>query len=143
MDRLAKMNAFVKVVELGSFTLAAKRLNMATTLVSRNVRDLEAWLGVKLLERTTRKVVPTEIGRQFFSRISNLLGEVAEIESMAGQFNADPRGLLRVSSSMAFGVARVAAALSAFARSHPGIEVELIITNRPIDLIEEQVDIAI
>ena len=143
MDRLGKMTAFVKVVETGSFTAAAQTLRLSATMVSKHVRELEDQLGVKLLHRTTRRVSLTEVGALFYERCAPLLVELTDLETMASQVDAAPRGLLRVSAPLAFGAARVAPALVEFSRLYPEITVDLILTDRAVDLIEEGFDLAI
>jgi hypothetical protein len=96
MDRLASISAFIGVVENGGFAAAARHLNVSRTMVSNHVQDLEDRLGVRLLNRTTRRVSLTEIGRQYYERSTHFLAEIDEADSEAGALQASPRGLLRV-----------------------------------------------
>jgi DNA-binding transcriptional LysR family regulator len=96
MDHLLNLTAFVRVVENGGFTAAARPLNLSTTMVSNHVQELEDQLGARLLNRTTRKVSLTEIGRQYYERSLHILAELDEADRAAGALNATPRGRLRV-----------------------------------------------
>ena len=96
MDRLVNLTTFVRVVENGGFTAAARHLNLSTTMVSNHVQELEDRLGARLLNRTTRRVSVTEIGRQYYERSTHFLAEIDEADSEAGALQASPRGLLRV-----------------------------------------------
>jgi DNA-binding transcriptional LysR family regulator len=92
MDRLASIAAFVRVVENGGFTAAARHLNLSTTMVSNHVQELEDRLGARLLNRTTRRVSLTEIGRQYYERSSHILADLDEADRTAGALNATPHG---------------------------------------------------
>src|SRR5271154_584580 len=96
MDRLVNLTAFVRVVEYGGFTAAARHLNLSTTMVSNHVQELGDRLGARPLNRTTRKVSLTEIGRRYYERSLHILAEVDEADRAAGALNATPRGRLRV-----------------------------------------------
>jgi DNA-binding transcriptional LysR family regulator len=143
MDRIGKMTAFTKVVETGSFIGAAQQMRVSSTIISKHVRELEAWLGVRLLNRTTRHVSLTEIGTVFYERCRELLVELAELENVAGKLQTTPRGTLRVSAPLAFGAARIAAVLPDFAQACPQVTVELILTDRYVDVVEEGFDLAV
>ncbi|OIR09940.1 HTH-type transcriptional regulator DmlR [mine drainage metagenome] len=143
MDRLAKMSAFARVVETGSFSAAAQQLRLSATMVSKHVRELEDQLGVKLLNRTTRRVSLTDVGAFFYERCAPLLTELDELEHMTSHMHTSPRGLVRVSAPPTFGAARIAPALVDFAALYPDVTVELILTDRTVDLIEEGFDLAV
>src|SRR6266853_3019570 len=96
MDRFAGITAFVRVTESGGFTAAARRLNLSTTTVSEHVQALEDALGARLLNRTSRHVSLTEIGREYYERCSQILHELEESDELASALQADPRGRLRV-----------------------------------------------
>jgi molybdenum-dependent DNA-binding transcriptional regulator ModE len=96
MDRLANIAAFVSVVENGGFTAAARHLNVSPTMVSNHVQELEDRLGARLLNRTTRKVSLTEIGREYYERSAHILADLDEADRTAGALTATPRGRLRV-----------------------------------------------
>ena len=143
MDRIGKMTAFAKVVETGSFAGAAEQLHLSATMVSKHVRELEDWLGVRLLNRTTRSVALTEIGTQFYQKCSQILQDLSDLENVTSQMQARPRGVLRVSAPLAFGAVRIAAVLADFAKLCPDVTVELILTDRMVDVVEEGFDLAL
>jgi len=139
MDRLANIAAFVRVVENGGFTAAARHLSLSTTMVSNHVQELEDRLGARLLNRTTRKVSLTEIGREYYERI---LAELDEADRTAGALQATPRGRLRVHCHPA--LARfIAPVVTAYLRDNPEVSVELRRGDQMADLLEEEFDLAI
>ena len=142
MDRLVNLTAFVRVVENGGFTAAARHLNLSTTMVSNHVHELEDRLGARLLNRTTRKVSLTEIGRQYYERSLHILAELDEADRAAGALNATPRGRLRVHCHPA--LARfIAPVVTAYLRDNPDVSVDLRRGDQMIDLLEEEFDLAI
>jgi DNA-binding transcriptional LysR family regulator len=143
MDRLQALEIFVKVAELKSFTAAARELNLSRTLVSERVRDLEADLGVRLLQRTTRRVALTEPGAAFLEGVRLGLAALEEAAAEASSLTAEPRGTLRVNAPMSFGFRHLAPEIGAFMSKHPEVRVELTLTDKLVDLLEENVDVAI
>ena len=143
MDRLAKMTAFARVAETGSFTKAAHALRVSPTIISKHVRELEESLGVRLLNRTTRHVSLTEIGHVYYEQCHELLDQLEALENVAGQLQNTPTGLVRLSAPLALGTARIAPALPRFAAAYPSVTVELILTDRYVDLVEEGFDMAV
>lgn len=143
MDRLAKMTAFAKVAETGSFTKAARALRLSPTIISKHVRELEEALGVRLLNRTTRHVGLTEIGSIYYEQCADLLAQLEALENVAGELQNTPTGVLRVSTPLGFGAARIAPLLPAFAAAYPKVTVELILTDRYVDVVEEGFDMAV
>ena len=142
MDRLASIAAFVRVVEYGGFTAAARHLSLSTTMVSNHVQELEERLGARLLNRTTRKVSLTEIGRQYYERSLHILAELDEADRAAGALNATPRGRLRVHCHTV--LARfIAPVVTAYLRDYPEVSVDLRRGDQMIDLLEEGFDLAI
>ena len=140
MDRLFSMTVFVKAVELGSFSAAADALQMSPQLVGKNVRMLEQHLGVRLLNRTTRSQHLTEIGATFYERARNILAEMEIAEGLAAQTRIVPRGNLRINASVTFGVHALTAKIAEYMQLYPEISVELCLSNRYIDLIDEGFD---
>src|SRR5690242_14291233 len=104
MDRFDSMKSFIKVVDRASFTEAARRLDVSPARVTLHVRDLEAWLGVRLLKRTTRKVRPMQAGRIFYERCKRLVRDLEEAESAVTEQQTMPRGMLHVNASPSFGM---------------------------------------
>lgn len=143
MDRFEAMHVFCKVVELGSFAAAADRLNMSTSAVSRQLAQLEALLSARLLNRSTRRISLTENGRAYYERCLLLLADLEEAEEMVGNASLNPRGTLRLTASISFGASHLAPALGEFARKYPEMKFDLQLSDRPLDLVEEGLDLAI
>ncbi len=143
MDRIAAMNAFVRVVEAGTFTKAAETLNVPNASVTRLIQELEHRLKVRLLHRTTRSVTVTPEGATFYERVVRLLADLADIESSAGESLAKPSGRVRVETPVAIASLVIVPALAAFYRDFPEVEVDLGSGNRRADLVAEGIDCAI
>ncbi|HEX7053372.1 MAG TPA: LysR family transcriptional regulator [Burkholderiales bacterium] len=143
MDRFAAIQVFAQVVESGSFARAAERLGLSTSAASRHVAELEAHLQTRLLNRTTRKVSLTESGRAFYERSVQLLADLAEAEQEASSAAVEPRGTIRLTTSVNFGVRHVAPAIADFLRSHPGVRFDVSLSDRIVDLVEEGFDLAV
>ncbi|MEX2642453.1 MAG: LysR family transcriptional regulator [Acetobacterales bacterium] len=143
MDRLAAMEVFVRVAEEGSFSAAARHLGLSNTAVSKQVKALEGRLGARLLNRTTRRVALTEVGRAYLERARRILAEVEETEHAAGRQHAEPRGTLRLNAPLSFGSLHVATAIPDFLAQYPDMEVEMTMTDRFVDVVEEGYDLAI
>jgi DNA-binding transcriptional LysR family regulator len=143
MDRLASLTAFVRVVESGGFTAAARRLDLSPTMVSNHVRDLENALGVRLLNRTTRRVSLTEIGREYYERSAQILHELDEADQVASALQLTPRGQLRIYCHA--GVGRfIAPVVSDFLDRYPEVSLDLRIGDPYlIDLVQEGYDLAV
>lgn len=140
MDKIAAMQAFVKVVEAGTFTKAADLLNLPKPSVTRLVQMLEANLQTKLLNRTTRRVTVTADGAAYFDRALRLLGELDELESSMTHAKANPRGRLRIDVGASVGQMLLIPALPDFYARYPDIQIDLGVSDRPVDLIGENVD---
>lgn len=140
MDRLTSMAVFTKAVELGSFTAAAEVLQMSPQLVGKHVQDIEQRLGVRLLNRTTRRQSLTDFGRAFYERTKIILAEVEIAENLAEETRAAPRGKLRINAPVSFGMRTLAARLPEYMKHHPEVEVEITLSNRAVDLIDEGYD---
>ncbi|MBR0671615.1 LysR family transcriptional regulator [Neoroseomonas soli] len=143
MDRLAAMEAFVKVVERGGFTAASDDLRLSRAMVSKHIQDLEAHLGARLLNRTTRRVSLTEVGRLYYDRSVQLLADLAEAEGVVGALQTTPRGRLRVNAPVSFGALHLAPAIVDFMKAQPDVTVELTLNDRVVDLVEEGYDLAV
>src|SRR5580698_1597747 len=143
MDRLAALDIFVRVVDTGSFSAVARRQRIGQPAVSKAIVQLEAWLGVSLLMRSTRSVVPTEAGRIFYERAKRTIEEADEAV-MAAQGSANGlSGKLRVSTSICFGRLHVIPRLSAFLAENPDLDLELVLDDRLVDLVNEGIDVAL
>jgi DNA-binding transcriptional LysR family regulator len=143
MDRLGAMRVFAQVVETGSFAKAADRLNLSTSATSRHVAELESHLGTRLLNRTTRRVSLTESGRAFYERSVQLLGDLEEAEQEAARAAVVPRGTMKLTTSVAFGVRHVAPAIAAFLARHREVRFDVSLSDRTVDLVEEGFDLGI
>ncbi|MEJ8675626.1 LysR family transcriptional regulator [Chromobacterium amazonense] len=143
MDRIQAMQVFVTVVDAGSFTKAAQQLQLPRASVSSAVQQLEAQLGARLLHRTTRRVQLTLDGSGFYERCRQLLADFDEIEALFSQQGAGPRGKLRIDVPGPIGRQVLAPALPDFFRQYPDVQLELGVTDRPVDLIQEGVDCVI
>lgn len=140
MDRLTSIAVFVKAVDLGSFTAAAEALDMSPQLVGKHVKDIEQRLGVRLLNRTTRRQSLTDFGRTFCERARIILAEVEAAEGLAAETRAVPTGQLRINAPVSFGMKTLAPRLPEYMQAHPQVEVELTLSNRMVDLIDEGYD---
>jgi len=134
---------FVKVVELGSFTSAAKALRLPKTTVSRKVQELETRLGAQLLHRTTRKLGLTEAGNVYYEHSQRIARELDEAESAVGQLQSGPRGWLRITAPYSLGTTWIAPLLGEFHARHPEVRVEMVLNNEPLDIIEKEIDVAL
>ena len=143
MDRLTGIEVFVEVAEQGSFSGAARRLGLSSSAVGKHVAALEERLGARLFNRTTRRVSLTEAGARFYEHAGRLLAELAEAEVAVGELHAEPRGTLRVNGPMSFGIRHLGDAVADFIRLHPKIRIELSLTDRFVDVVDEGWDIAI
>ncbi|MEX6667200.1 LysR family transcriptional regulator [Pseudomonas sp. W2-17] len=143
MDVFLAMTVFVKVVDGGSMTAAARQCEMSTTMVGNHLKALEQRLGVSLLQRTTRRQNLTEFGLEYYRRCVEVLGLVNDSERMAEQAQTEPSGTLRVTAPPAFGAERLAPLLSDFVQRYPEIKVEVVLSNQTMDLIEHGFDAAI
>ncbi|MDB5428541.1 MAG: transcriptional regulator, LysR family [Phenylobacterium sp.] len=143
MDRLAALEIFVRVVDAGSFSAVARRQGVGQPAVSKAVVQLEEWLGVSLLLRSTRSVVPTEAGRAFYERAKRTIEEADEAVMAAQGVANGLSGKLRVSTSICFGRLHVIPSLSAFLAENPDLELELVLDDRLVDLVNEGVDVAL
>jgi DNA-binding transcriptional LysR family regulator len=142
MDLFQSMSVYVKVVEAGSMTKAALQCEMSTTMVGNHLRALEQRLGVQLLQRTTRRQRLTEFGTVYYQHCLEVLGLVTDSERLAEQTMDEPRGLLRITAPLTFGVERLAPALSEFSLQYPQVKMDVVLTNRRPDLMESGLDVA-
>jgi DNA-binding transcriptional LysR family regulator len=143
MDKLRAMATFVRIVETGSLTAAAESLRTSLPSVVRGLAELERSLDARLLNRTTRRIALTDEGREYLERAKRVLAEVEEAEAALSARRIAPRGRLRVTASVLFGRLHVAPAVIAFAEKHPAVRVELVLLDRPVDLIEEGIDLGV
>jgi DNA-binding transcriptional LysR family regulator len=143
VDRFNAIAAFVRVVEAGSFARAAERLGVSVSAVSRQVAELESHLDARLLNRTTRRLSLTESGRAFHERAVQLLADLEDAEQSANAGTVEPRGTLRLASSITFGARHLAPAIAEFIARHPAMRFDIELSDRVTDLVEEGFDIAV
>ena len=143
MDRLDSLRAFVLVVQSGGFSRAARRMAVSPAMVTKHIAALEARLGARLLHRTTRQVSVTEAGATYYQRCVELLAGLDEAEAALDTAARVPRGNLRITASVDLGETHLPSILFDFMRAHPGVEPELVLTNRFVDLVEEKFDLAL
>ncbi len=142
MDRLTSLTVFARVVECGGFAAAARRLSMSTTAVSSHVKALEDRLGARLLNRTTRRLGLTEVGRAYYERCSQVLADLEEADRIAGTLQSTPRGTLRLYVG-AHVIRFVAPVIADYLRRHPLVSVDLSIGERMVDMVDEGFDLLV
>jgi DNA-binding transcriptional LysR family regulator len=143
MDRLAAIEIFIRVVDTGSFSAAARHFDIGQPAASKAVAQLEEWLGVKLLLRSTRALTPTEAGQNFYQRARRAVEEADEAVLAARGTAAGLTGKLRVSAAVCFARLHIVPRLPAFLEQHPELDLELVLDDRNIDLVEEGIDLAL
>lgn len=143
MDRMDDLEAFLAIVERGSQAAAARHLRRSLQSIGRSLAALEQGMGVELVRRTTRWSNPTEAGLAFYHRVKPAFTEIREAKLEAASSRTEPSGLLRIGAPALFAPAYVAPAICDFMQRHPQIEVELKASDRPVDLLEEGLDLAV
>jgi DNA-binding transcriptional LysR family regulator len=143
LDDVAALVIFARVIQQRSFTRAARALGTSTSAVSKRIARLEARLGASLLTRTTRHVVPTEAGLALYERCLRILREVEDAELLVADLQAAPRGLLRVTAPVYFGELHIAPLIATLALRHPGLRIELSLSDRFVDVSAEGFDLAV
>ncbi|MCP5365619.1 MAG: LysR family transcriptional regulator [Hyphomicrobiales bacterium] len=143
MDRFAALRTYVTVVDKGSFAAAAEFLRISRAMATKHVADLEAHLGTRLLNRTTRRLSLTEAGADFLKRGQEILDLFDEAERAATTATAQPSGILRINAPVSFGVLHLADAVCAYHAAFPRVAVELSLNDRIVDLVEEGFDLAV
>src|SRR5262245_37035391 len=142
MDRMTSMAAFVKVVESGGFSAAARALGMSPSTVTAHIQSLEERLGVRLLNRSTRKVSLTEVGQAYYERSQQILAEVEDADNVAQALQATARGTLRVNASIAI-PSLLAPVIAEYVALYPDVAVNMTITDAMVDLVDEGFDLAV
>lgn len=143
MDTLAGMRLFAETVDSGSFSGASRKLGMAPSSVARGIGALEDTLGVRLLNRTTRRLSLTEAGRLYHERSRRILADIEEARLSVAQLEAAPRGMLRISLPVVFGRLHIIPALPDFLSTYPDLQVDISMTDAYVDLVEEGIDVAV
>lgn len=143
MDAFREIEAFVAVVQAGSYARAAERLDTSRAVLSRRVLDLETRLGTRLLQRTTRRLSLTETGSAYFERCRQILDDLREADAEAGATTAQPAGRLRINAPLTFGNLHLAPLWGEFLKLHPRVELDITLTDRVVDLVDEGYDLAV
>jgi len=143
MDRFVELSAFVRTVDRGSQAAAAREIGVTPAMLGRYIGALEGRLGTRLLNRTTATQSLTEAGAAFYARASAILEQLENADHAASDWQAEPRGTLRVNAPMSFGARHLAAAVSGFCALHADVRVEMILNDRVVDLVEEGYDVAV
>ncbi|MCK5813904.1 MAG: LysR family transcriptional regulator [Cocleimonas sp.] len=143
MDRLSAMNLYCHIIEMGQLSLAADHLDLSKGAVSKQLAKLEAHLGGRLLNRTTRRLTPTEAGIAFYERAKVILESVEEAECVVSGLTAEPRGTLKINAPMSFGVRHMGKLLAKYQQQYPKVIIDISLNDRKIDLVEEGYDLAL
>lgn len=143
MDRLSEMEAFAAVVDQGGFTGAAHKLGISKSAVSKHVSSLEARLGTRLLNRTTRRVNPTDLGLVYYDRVREALAAARDADASVNELQASPSGTLSLVVSSDFGTSVLSAVMGGFVSRYPDLNVDIVMTNRYVELISEGYDLAL
>ena len=143
MDRFENMNTFISVVEAGGISAAATRMNIAKSVISRRLKELEAHLGVELFHRTTRRMNLTDSGHTFYQQSVRILADLIEAEHATSRFHGALKGNLKVALPLSFGLMHLGPAINAFLEAHPEIRFDLDFNDRQVDLLAEGFDLAI
>lgn len=143
MDKLSSMKVFMQVARLGSFSAAADNMGISKAMVSKHIKRLEDNLDIQLFNRTTRSLSLTEVGTVYRERIKEILNDIEETELSVSKLSSEPRGNLRVMAPTSFGSFRLSRAITEYLRAYPNVTVELLLTDRTPDLVDEGLDLAI
>ncbi len=143
MDRLTEMEAFATVVDQGGFTDAARKMGISKSAVSKHVSSLEARLGARLLNRTTRRVSPTDIGLAYYDRARRVLNDAGEADNLVTSMQSAPTGILRIAVPTDFGATHLSPVLGEFLNRYSEVSVNMVLKNRYVELISEGFDLAI
>lgn len=143
MDKFGEMQAFITVVESGSFSAAAERMNIAKSAVSRRLADLESRLGVQLLNRTTRSLKLTDSGRRFHASCQRILADLNESEQAVSNEHATLSGAIRIAAPLSFGIHHLSPVLNSFQKTHPEVSLDLNLDDRQVNLLEAGFDMGL
>ncbi|WP_054313403.1 LysR family transcriptional regulator [Mesorhizobium sp. 1M-11] len=143
MDRLLSMEVFARVVESGSLSAAGRDLTLSPAAVGNHIRSLEGWLGARLLHRTTRRMALTEAGEIFLQRVRRILDETEEAKLAAMELQGTPRGILRITAPITFGMQKLGPVIADYLVANPQMQIDLTLSDRTVDLLQEGYDMAI
>ena len=143
MDRLNAMNLYCRIIETGQLSTAADQLNLSKGAVSKQLAKLEAHLGGRLLNRTTRRLTPTEAGIAFYERAKLILESVEEAECVVTGLTAEPRGVLKINAPMSFGASYLGALLAEYQAKYPQVDIDISLHDRQVDIVDEGYDLVL
>ena len=143
MDRLNAMNLYCRIIETGQLSTAADQLNLSKGAVSKQLAKLEAHLGGRLLNRTTRRLTPTEAGIAFYERAKLILESVEEAECVVTGLTAEPRGVLKINAPMSFGASYLGALLAEYQAKYPLVDIDISLHDRQVDIVDEGYDLVL
>lgn len=143
MDRLSEMQIFITVVDQGGFTDAAKQLGLSKSAVSKNVSALESRLSARLLNRTTRRVKPTEIGLAYYGKAKRVLSGANYADAMVTSMQSEPSGMLRISAPLSFGIKHLSPVISQFLFKYPDVDIDMNVDDSPVDILGGGFDVGI
>ncbi|MEQ8427193.1 MAG: LysR family transcriptional regulator [Gammaproteobacteria bacterium] len=142
MDKVMSMQVFSAVARNGSFSDAARKMNISKAMASKHVQYLEQLLGVRLFNRTTRKLSLTEVGLAYYEKVDSILNDIEETELAVSHLNSEPRGRLKIMAQPSFGAFHLSRALSSYKKKYSDVQTVLELTNRIPDLVEDGIDVA-
>lgn len=142
MSYLESLRVFVRVVELGSITAGGRDLRLSPAVASNRIKDLENRFGVRLLNRTTRKLTPTEIGRAFYDQARRVIDTLDEAEALVSSFSGKPQGVIRLTAPLGLGRRLIAPLIPPFCEDNPGVDFRLRLSDRNINIVEDAIDLA-
>ncbi|WP_265500360.1 LysR family transcriptional regulator [Paracoccus beibuensis] len=142
MSYLESLRVFVRVVELGSITAGGRDLRLSPAVASNRIKDLENRFGVRLLNRTTRKLTTTEIGRAFYDHARRVIETLDEAEALVSSFSGKPQGVIRLTAPLGLGRRLIAPLIPAFCADNPGVEIRLRLSDRSVNIVEDAIDLA-
>lgn len=142
MSYLESLRVFVRVVELGSITAGGRDLRLSPAVASNRIKDLENRFGLRLLNRTTRKLTPTEIGRAFYDHARRVIETLDEAEALVSSFSGKPQGVIRLTAPLGLGRRLIAPLIPGFCAENPGVEIRLRLSDRNVNIVEDAIDLA-
>lgn len=142
MSYLESLRVFVRVIELGSITAGGRDLRLSPAVASNRIKDLENRFGVRLLNRTTRKLTPTEIGRAFYDNARRVIETLDEAEALVSSFSGRPQGVVRLTAPLGLGRRLIAPLIPPFCKDNPGVEFRLRLSDRNVNIVEDAIDLA-
>jgi len=142
MSYLESLRVFVRVIELGSITAGGRDLRLSPAVASNRIKDLENRFGLRLLNRTTRRLTPTEIGRAFYDHARRVIDTLDEAEALVSSYSGKPQGVIRLTAPLGLGRRLIAPLIPRFCDDNPGVEIRLRLSDRSVNIVEDAIDLA-